>query len=50
MIRPHVGLKYDLSWGSLGLNYSYVDFPNGDISSDALALSLDIPFDIELGK
>ena len=44
MIRPHIGLKYDLSWSSLGLNYSYVDFPNGDISSDAIALSLDIPF------
>ena len=44
MIRPHIGLKYDLSWSTLGLNYSYVDFPNGDISSDAIALSLDIPF------
>ena len=44
MIRPHIGLKYDLSWSSLGLNYSYVNFPNGDISSDAIALSLDIPF------
>ena len=44
MIRPHIGLKYDLSWSKLGLNYSYVDFPNGDISSDAIALSLDIPF------
>ena len=44
MIRPHIGLKYDFSWSSLGLNYSYVDFPNGDISSDAIALSLDIPF------
>ena len=44
MIRPHIGLKYDFSWSSLGLNYSFVDFPNGDISSDAIALSLDIPF------
>ena len=44
MIRPHIGLKYDFSWGALGLNYTYVDFPNGDISSDAIALSLDIPF------
>jgi len=44
MIRPHIGLKYDLSWSALGLNYSYVDFPNGDISSNAIALSLDIPF------
>ena len=44
MIRPHVGLKYDFSWSKLGLNYTYVDFPNGNISSDAIALSLDIPF------
>ena len=44
MIRPHVGLKYDFSWSMLGLNYTSVDFPNGDISSDAIALSLDIPF------
>ncbi|MBO8217540.1 hypothetical protein [Prochlorococcus marinus] len=44
MIRPHIGLKYDFNWSILGLNYSYVDFPNGDISSDAVALSLDIPF------
>ena len=44
MIRPHIGLKYDLNWSALGLNYSYVDFPNGDISSDAIAFSLDIPF------
>jgi len=44
MVRPHIGLKYELSWSALGLNYSYVDFPNGDISSDAIALSLDIPF------
>ncbi len=43
-IRPHIGLKYDFSWGLLGLNYSYVDFPNGDISSDAIALSLEFPF------
>ena len=44
MIRPHIGIKYDFRWSSLGLNYSFVDFPNGDISSDAIALSLDIPF------
>jgi len=44
MIRPHIGLEYDFSWSSLGLNYSFVDFPNGDISSNAIALSVDIPF------
>ena len=44
MIRPHIGLKYDFGWNELGINYTYVDFPNGDISSDAISLSLDIPF------
>ena len=43
-IRPHIGLKYDFNWGLLGLNYTYVEFPNGDISSDAIALSMDFPF------
>ncbi len=43
-IRPHIGIKYNFNWGLLGLNYNYVDFPNGDISSDAIALSMDFPF------
>ncbi len=43
-IRPHIGLKYDFNSSVLGLNYSYVEFPNGDISSDAIALSIDFPF------
>ena len=44
MLRPHIGLKYDFSGSLLGLNYSYIEFPNGDISSDAITLLLDIPF------
>ena len=44
MIRPHVGLKYDSGWSKLGLKYTYIDFPNGKISNDTIALSLDIPF------
>ena len=44
MIRSHVGLKYKFSWSELGLNYTYVEFLNGYISSDAIALTLDIPF------
>ena len=43
-LRPHIGLKYDFGWGLMGINYNYVDFPNGDISSDAISLSLDFPF------
>jgi len=44
MLRPHIGLKYDFGQFNLGLNYSYIDFPNGDISSSAIALNLDFPF------
>ena len=44
-IRPHIALKYDLSWALLGLNYNYIEFPNGGyISSEAIALSMDFPF------
>ena len=44
MLRPHIGLKYDFGWTAVGLNYTYVEFPNGEISSEAVALSMDIPF------
>ena len=44
MIRPHVGLKYDFDWSKLGIKYTYIDFPNGKISNDSIALSFDIPF------
>ncbi len=44
MLRPHFALKYDFGLSQFGLNYTSVDFPNGNISSDAIALSLDIPF------
>ena len=44
MISPHIGLKYDFGWSTLGLKYSNVDFPNGDISSNSISLLLDLPF------
>ena len=44
MLRSHAGLKYSFDWGALGLNYSYVKFPNGEISSDAIGLAVEIPF------
>jgi len=43
-VRPHIALKYDFSWGLFGFNYIYVDFPSGDISSEAIAFSIDFPF------
>lgn len=44
MLRPHIGLMYDFGEFSLGLHYTKVKFPNGDINSDAIAVMLDIPF------
>jgi len=42
MLRPHVGLMLAWPYGTVGVQYSSVDFPNGDISSEQLALQLDI--------
>jgi hypothetical protein len=46
MLRPHAGLLYDASSWKLGLAYSKVKFPNGDIDSNQLSLQLDIPFEM----
>lgn len=45
MLRPHIGLAYDFQWARLGLHYSYIDFPSGQIRSQQLGLDLDIPYD-----
>jgi hypothetical protein len=44
MLRPHLGLMYDFGEFSLGLQYTKVKFPNGDINSDAISVMLEIPF------
>jgi len=44
MLRPYVGLFYDFGQYSLGLGYSHVEFPNGDIESDSISLQLDTNF------
>jgi hypothetical protein len=44
MLRPHIGLKYDFGNFALGVNYGRVNFPSGDIDSDAISVMLDIPF------
>jgi hypothetical protein len=46
MIRPHIGLMYKTDIGRFGLQYSYIDFPNGDISSQQIALSYDRPLSL----
>ncbi len=43
MLRPHVGLGYELGPYNVGLFYSLVKFPNGRIDSKQLGLSLEIP-------
>ncbi len=45
MLRPHIALLYDTKYFSMGLGYSKVLFPNGDINSDQLYVQVDIPFD-----
>lgn len=44
MLRAHAGLIYDFDSFSIGAAFSSIDFPNGDIESQHLALTLDIPF------
>ncbi len=48
MIRPHIGVLYKTTLGQFGLQYSQVDFPNGDIDSKQLALSYDRPLSLLL--
>ncbi len=45
VLRPHAGLLYDASFWRLGVAYSMVTFPSVDISSDQIALQLEIPFE-----
>lgn len=44
MLRPHAGLIYDANDYRVGLTYSQVEFPNGNISSNQMGLQLEIPF------
>ncbi len=45
MLRPHIGLSYAWHAVRLGLHYSYVNFPSGQIHSSQLGLDFAIPFD-----
>lgn len=45
MIRPHVGLAYDFNGARLGVHYSYISFPDGEIHSNQIGLNLDISTD-----
>lgn len=50
MLRPHLGISRDVGGVMLGAAVSYVKFPNGDIDSTQLSLSLGIPFDVQYGR
>ena len=43
MINSHLGLSYHFKYAALGLTYSQIKFPSGDINSQQLGLVLDIP-------
>jgi hypothetical protein len=44
MLRPNLGLIYDFGDYRIGLLASKVKFPNGEINSNQIGLSIDIPF------
>lgn len=44
MLRPHAGVLYDFGRFALGLEYSMVSFPNGNIDSDQFALVTEFSF------
>ena len=43
MLAHYIGLAYDFNYFQLGLNYSIVNFPTGDVHSHQIELNLDIP-------
>ena len=46
MLRPYAGLLYALRDFDVGLQYARIDFPNGHITSDHVAVTLGMPFDL----
>lgn len=45
MLRPSAGIEYDFDWARLGLHYSYITFPDGQIHSSQIGLDLDFPYE-----
>lgn len=46
MLRPHIGITYDISDYQVGIGVSKVKFPNGDIDSNQVYLQLVMPFEV----
>src|SRR3990167_4650336 len=45
MVRPNVGIAYAFPWARLGVHYSYISFPSGEIHSQQVGIDFDIPTD-----
>ena len=45
MVRPHIGVIYDMGMFRAGIEYSSVQFPNGEIHSSQLSGVFDIKFE-----
>lgn len=43
MLRPNIGMAYAWSWARLGVHYSYISFPSGEIHSQQVGVDFDIP-------
>jgi len=50
MLRPQIGLMYKTAIGKIGFQVSQVRFPNGDISSNQLALTYEQPLSMILSS
>lgn len=47
MLKPQAGLAYDMPLGRLGVYYSYIDFPNGEIHSQQVGFQFDMPVTVD---
>lgn len=45
MLRPSIGISYAFPWAKLGLHYSYISFPDGQVQSGQIGLDLDLSTD-----
>jgi len=43
MLRPHAGIAYAFPWARVGVFYSYINFPSGEIRSQQVGVNLDLP-------
>ncbi len=46
MMRPHIGLLYNMKKYSVGISLNKIKFPNGNIDSNQVSLKIVFPFDL----